>query len=357
MQSNQSLLIKDILIEGIKMGASDLHFSVGNKPVLRVNQNLVFLEDREVIVSEFMEALIGSWLDAKAKATLESNREIIFTYDFDKELRFKINIFYQKGYLSATFRHIPSRVPTIDSLGLVPVLKSLTAFKKGLILVAGPFGSGRSTTAAAMIEEINQSRKEYVITIENPIEYIFTNSKSIIEQREVGKDTKSFEEALKYFQEEDGDVLFLQEMGDPKIVPLVLEIANGSSLVISAVNADSASKAISSILDNFTSLDQERIRDLLSNSLRAVVCQRILPKSGGGVIAVQEIMVVNEAIKSIIANGNISQLDNIIQVSKKEGMISFNQALAELVQARKINMQDALAESPDRKSLEGTLNS
>lgn len=338
------------------MGASDLHFSVGNKPVLRVNQDLVFLEDREIIVSEFMEGLISSWLDPQQKELLEKNREIIFTYDFDKELRFKINIFYQKGFLSATFRHIPSQVPTLDSLGVSPELKKLTTFKKGLILVSGPFGSGRSTTAASMVEEINTTRKEYIITIENPIEYIFTNNKSIVEQREVGKDTKSFEEALRYFQEEDGDVLFLEEMGDPKIVPLVLEIANGSSLVISTANADSASKAVSSILDNFTSLDQGRIRDLLSNSLKAVVCQKILPKIGGGVVVVQEIMVVNEAIRSIIASGNISQMDNVIQVSRKEGMISFNQSLADLVRARKVAMEDALAEAPDHKSLENLIN-
>ena len=339
------------------MGASDLHFSVGNKPVLRVDQGLVFLEDREVIVSEFMEGLVSSWLEPTQREKLESNREIIFTYDFDKELRFKINIFYQKGYLSATFRHIPSRVPTIDSLGLTSVLKDLIIFKKGLILVSGPFGSGRSTTAAAMVEEINSTRKEYIITLEEPIEYIFTNNKSIVEQREVGKDTKSFEDALKYFQEEDGDVLFLEDIGDPKIVPMILEIANGSSLVISTANADSASKAVSSILDNFTSLDQTRIRDLLSNSLRAVVCQRVLPKMGVGVVVVQEIMIVNEAVKSIILSGNISQLDNIIHISRKEGMISFNQALAELVQARKISMKDALEESPDRKSLESMINS
>ena len=357
MQSNQSLLIKDILIEGIKMGASDLHFSVGNKPVLRVNSDLVSLEDREIIVSEFMEGLIDSWLSPEQKEILQKNREIIFTYDFDKELRFKINIFYQKGYLSATFRHIPSQVPTIDSLGLTPILKTLMALKKGLIIIAGPFGSGRSTTAAAMIEEINSTRKEYIITVENPIEYIFTNNKSIIEQREVGKDTQSFEEALRYFQEEDGDVLFLENMGDPKVVPLVLEIANGNSLVISTVSADSASSAISSILDNFTSLDQERIRDLLSNSLRAVVCQKILPKVGGGVISAQEIMTLNDAIKSIIAKGNIAQINDVMQISRKEGMISFNQSLADLVQARKITREDALEEASDRKSLENIINS
>ncbi|MFA5047486.1 MAG: ATPase, T2SS/T4P/T4SS family [Patescibacteria group bacterium] len=355
MQANQNLLLKGVLAEAVKFRAADLHFSVGNAPLLRIDGQLTPMADQAVINQDFMKDLINLLLTDAQKDTLKERKELIFTYDFEKGLRFKVNIFYQQGFLSATFRYISPQTPTIDSLGLEETVKKIAGVKKGLVIISGNFGSGRSSTAASIIEEINQTRKEYIIAVEDPIEYIFTNKKSIIEQREVGKDTNSYADAINYFQEEDGDVLFLDQADDPKIIPSILELARAGSLVITVMSADSASKTVSRILDSFQSFDQERIRNLLATSLKAILCQKLLPKSGGGLVVVQEIMMVNDAIKSIIASGNIAQLDTIIQTSRKENMISFNQSLAELYGARRISLEDALENATDKKTFENLI--
>ena len=355
MSVSQELAIKNILTDAVKRGASDLHFSVGNNPTLRIDDKLVALEDGQVITEEFMNSLVDWLLDSEKKKKLLANKELVLARNFDKNLRFKINIFYQRGFLSVSLRHIPYQVPTLQTLKLNPILADLVKNKHGLIIISGPFGSGRSTTMAALVEEINRSRKEYIITIEDPIEYIFTNNKSIIEQREVGLDTNSFEEALKYFEEEDGDILLLEEMNKPVVIPLVLEIARGSSLVLTAVSADSASNTLARILDIFPAFDQERIRDLLATSLLAVICQKVLPKIGGGIVIAQEILIANNAVKSIIISGNIANLDNIIQTSRNEGMVSLNSALSELVKDRQITREDALNNATDKKILENSL--
>lgn len=352
MDTSQNLLLKDILAEAIKAGASDLHFSVGNCPVLRVGQELRYLEEREIVTQSFMEKLAESLLTPPQKERLQADKEIVISYAFDKNLRFKVTVFFQRGFLSAVMRHIPAKVPTLDELGVDKIIKKFAAYKHGLVIIAGPFGSGRSTTAAALIEEINRTRKAYILTVEDPIEYVFANNQSIIEQREIGRDANSFEDALKHFQEEDGDVLFLEQLSDAKAVPLALDIASGSSLVITTMAADTSAKAIASILDSFSSADQERVRDKLAGALKAVVCQKIMPKIGGGSKAVCEIMLASDTVRATIANGSVNQLENIIQTSRKEGMVSFNQALSDAVSSREISGEDAINNSSDPRGLE-----
>jgi len=355
MDTSQSLFIKNVLMEGVKLGASDLHLSVGNYPILRIGQDLRYLENYGVINADFLEKMVVDLLSPEQKQVLDKEKEIIFSYNFDKNLRFKINIFHQRGFLSATLRYVSAKIPTLAELAIDGQIKRLAESRHGLIIISGPFGSGRSTTAAAMIEEINRTRKEYIMTIEDPIEYVFTNNLSVIEQREVGRDTNSYVDALKYFQEEDGNVLFLEQMSEPEIIPRVLEIASGNSLVLTTTSADSAAKTISSILDYYTSFDQERIRDLLASALRAVICQKIFPRIGGGSKAVFELLLVNDSARSIISRGSVSQLDNLIQTSRREGMISFNQALAEAVKSGDISREDALAYTVDPRLLENLL--
>ncbi|HNW09422.1 MAG TPA: PilT/PilU family type 4a pilus ATPase [bacterium] len=352
MAVSQSLQIKNILAEAISQGAADLHFSVGNAPAMRLGGNLVEMADQAIITQEFMEDFIGILLSEEQRKKLEDRRELIITFDFDRNLRFKVNIFYQRSFLSATLRYIPAKVPTISALGLSPIVKQLAALDRGLIIVSGPFGSGRSTTAAAIIEEINQTRKKYIITIEDPIEYVFNNNQSIIEQRQIGQDTRSFVDALGYFEEENGDVLFVEEMEDTAVIPLVLEIARGGSLVISSLSAASASNTVARILDSFQSFDQERIRNLLATALKAVICQRLLPKIGGGSVVVQEIMTVNSAIQSIISSGSYTQIDDIIRTSRSEGMAPFDQELAQLVRDRIITREEALNNAADKSRME-----
>lgn len=354
MDASKGILVKEILTEGIKSGAFDIHFSVGNYPIIRVNDDLNFLEDKGMISQDFMEEIVDSILTSKQKEELSKDKEIIFSYNFDKNLRFKVNVFYQRGFLSMTLRYIQSQIPTLEELGLSG-LKDLAKLKKGLVIISGPFGSGRSSTVAALINEVNRIRKEYIITIEDPIEYIFSNNKSVIEQREVGQDTKTFGDALAYFQEEDGDVLFVDRMNDPKIIPSILEIAAGSSLVFTIVTADSAQATVSSIIDSFQSFDQDRVRDLLASSLKAVSCQKMIPKIGGGIKVCYEYLPVNDAIKATIQSGNIKQLDNIIQTSRKAGMISFEQSLADAVHNGEIEASQAMDNCKNERLLENLL--
>lgn len=355
METTTNLLIKEILIESIKSNAFDIHFSVGNYPLIRViNNNLMFLEDKGIINQDFIEQMVSSMLTAKQKAILEKEKEIIFSYNFDKNLRFKVNIFYQKGFLSVTLRYIKSQIPSLEDLGLAD-LKFLSKLQRGLVVISGPFGSGRSSTAASLINEINKISKKYIITVEQPIEFIFVNDKSIIEQREVGKDANSFYNALTYFQEEGGDVLFVDRMNDPKIIPLILEIAT-SSLVFTIVTANSAQAVISLIVDSFQSFDQERIRDMLANSLKAVICQKMIPKISGGVKVIYEYLPVNESVKATIQSGNLKQIDNIINTSKKIGMISLEQSLALAVKNGEIEIGEAMENAKNQKLLENLLN-
>lgn len=352
MKIAQSFLVRDILAEAVKRRASDVHFTVGNRPTLRLNGQLVFLEDQAIIDQEFMTAAVAELLTAEQQKQLASEREIIVVYDFERDLRFKINIFYQRGFLSMTLRYLPAMVPTLDSLKLNPLLKELVKLPKGLVIVSGGFGSGRSTTVAAMVEEINRSRQTYIITVEDAIEYVFTNNLSIIEQREVGRDSKSFADALKYFEEEDGDVLFLEKMEDPQLMPTVLEIARASALVLTTVTAGSAAETVSRILNSFQSFDQERIRDLLASALRAVICQKTLPLIGGGVAVIQEVLTANDIARSMIKNGDAAQLESLIRNSAEDQMISFDQILAKLVLNHRVSLVDALDNASNRKSLE-----
>jgi len=342
-------------MEGIKRGASDLHFSVGNAPVFRINDQLEIMDGSDFVSKEFMGQLVEALLDDKEKKKLDDNREVVITHDFDKNLRFKVNIFYQRDMLSSTLRYISAKVPTVASLNLNSTVTDLINLENGLVIVSGSYGSGRSTTIAALIEQINLNQKKYILTVENPIEYLFANKKSIIEQREVGKDTNSFVDALSYFQEENADVLYIEEMTDIEVIPHVLEIARGNALVFTSVSADTAPKTIARILDSFKSYDQERVRDLLSSSLQAVVCQRVLPKIGGGITAIHEIMLANNAVKASIISGNLSQLDNIITTSREGGMTSFDNSLAEAVKKGVVSQDEALKSASDKQKVQNLL--
>lgn len=349
--------LKNLLVDAVKQQAADIHLSVGNAPIVRVFGQLKVLDTEPVVTVEFLQSVLETILSADQRAQLDTKRELVTTHDFDKQLRFKLNVFYQRDLPSMTLRYIPSVVPAISELSLSPTIAELSQLNKGLVIISGPFGSGRSTTAAALIEEINRTRKSYIITIEDPIEYQFSNRESIIEQRQVGRDTNSVMDALTYFQAEDGDVLFLDELQDPATIPLVLEIARGGSLVVTTMSADSASKTIARILDSFTSLDEKRVRDLLASSLQAVVCQKLLPRIGGDMIVVQEVLRKNDAVRSAISNGNIAQLENSLQTSRQEGMISFEQSLAELVKRHAVTLEAATDAANDPRQLENLLHS
>lgn len=340
-----------ILTSAVKHHASDLHLVVGKQPVIRVDDKLISLEE-EVLTADFLKQLTEDLLNQEQKENLNQAKEITFIYNLAEQARFKANAFYQKGCLSISWRLIPTKVKTPGELGLPAVVNKFIQLKKGLVIVAGPFGSGRTTTVVSLLEEINKSRAEHIITIERPIEFLFTNKKSIIDQREVGKDTNSFKDALENCQEEDVDILMVEEVVEPAVLALTLDMANAGNLVFAVMNTDSVIQTMEKIFFSFQSFERERIKNLLANGLEGIVVQRLLPQIGGGRALAVEILMATLAVKSIIREEKIYQLKSILQTSKEEGMITLDKSLVDLVKQGKIEKGEALAQAANQEDFE-----
>jgi len=351
MASNVDLTISRILSTGAEYKASDLHMTVGNPPILRVDGKLLPLADEQIITPDFMSDFTDFVLSAEQKKILNENKEIVTAFTMPNKIRLKINIFFQKGVLAASLRFIPATIKNIKELGLPPIVENFTQLTKGLLIITGPFSSGRTATVAALINAINKTRACHIMTIEKPIENIFVNNKSIIEQREVGRDTKSFEQALSTASREDVDVIMVSEMQERTVFQSVLNAAESSRLVISSMNTDTVLKTIEKIINSFPPEEEEKVRIQLSETLEGIVCQRLLPRVGGGRIVVAEVMIPTPPIRTVIKEGAFYQLQNIIQTAREEGTISLDRAMAELVRTGEILMDDALAHATDRANL------
>lgn len=351
MNTRNKLIIDKILSTMAEQKASDLHFSVGSSPVIRLHDKLITLENEDVITKEFVSEFVDELLDEDQKHTLESKKEVVLAYQFQKRARFRINIFFQKGVLAVYFRLIGDTIIPLQKLGLPTTIQQFTQLKKGFIIVSGSFGSGKTTTSASMIDYINQTNSSYVLTIEQPIEYVFQNKKSIIEQREVGRDTISFEQALSTITQEDVDLLFISELTSKTIIKEILNIAASGRLVIANMEADTIIKTLELILYSFPTNEQQQIREELAITLAGIVCQRLIPKIGGGLIAVAEILTSTAPVQSLIKEGSLYQINNIIQTSREEGMISLDWSLAELVKSNQILLEDALNNANDPQQL------
>lgn len=280
---------------------------------------------------------------------LRQRKEIDFSFGF-QQTRFRSNVFYQKGYLSTSLRLISLKVKTIEELGLPPILEKFTLVSQGLVIITGPTGHGKSTTLAAVIEHMNQNRSDHIITIEDPIEYVFEHKKSIISQREVSSDTNSFSRALRSALRQDPDVILVGEMRDLETIDAALTLAETGHLVFTTLHTNSASQTADRIIDVFPPHQQQQIRMQLANVLLGVVSQRLMPRISGGRVLACEIMMANSAVRNTIREGKTHQLPNIIQTSASEGMISLDKVLAELVSKGEITIDDALAWSLDPKA-------
>lgn len=355
MQTSIQLAFNRILSTVAEYKASDLHLTIGNPPVLRVDTELVPLEKEQVITPEFMEEVVSSLVTKEQREILERDKEIVFAYPFENKARFRINIFYQKGYLSASLRYIGGKIKTLKELGLPPIFERFTKISKGLVLFSGPFGSGRSSTLASVINTINHTRSEYILTIENPIEYLFVNNKSIIEQREVVRDTPSIVKGLETVMQEDVDVVAVSEVPDAGAVREILNISNSGRVIYSSVDADSVVKCLEKIIGFFPTDEQKQVRASLAENIEGVTCQRLLPRVGGGRIVVAEVLIPTEPVKNLIKEGGLYQINNIIQTSREEGMISLDKSLAELVKTSEILIEDALAHAHDQQSLKAMM--
>lgn len=350
MPANVTPELARLLDQTIASKASDLHIVVGINPTLRIDGTLAPLADEPVLDPKQAEAYVLGLLDEQMREDFVQRKELDFSFGF-KEYRFRANAFFQSGTLALALRLIPLEIRSFDQLGLPPVLERFSASGQGLVIITGPTGHGKSTTLAAMINAINEARRGRIITIEDPIEYVFKHKKSIVTQRELGQDTNSFARALRASLREDPDVVLIGEMRDLETVEAALTIAETGHLVFTTLHTNSAAQTADRIIDIFPPHQQQQVRAQLASVLLGVVSQRLIPKVGGGRVAAAELMIANSAVRNTIREGKTHQLPNIIQTSAAEGMISLDKVLAELVSKGEITIDDALMWSLDPKAL------
>ncbi len=334
--------IQELLSLAIEKGASDLHISVGYPPLLRVNGDLVPIPSAPLNDDQVM-SLFAEILQDKQKEQLKNYLDIDFSYTHQSGNRFRINIFYKQSQLAGAFRLIPSQIRTIADLGMPPVLQDFTNVANGLVLVTGPTGSGKSTTIASVIQEINLNQPRHILTIEDPIEYIFPRAKALVNQREVGRDVRSWTRGLREILREDPDVVLVGEMRDYETIALTITAAETGHLVFSTLHTNSASQTIDRIIDVFPDVAQAQIRAQLANVIHAVVSQRLVPVKSGGRRAVCEIMIATPAIRNAIREKKTYQIDNMIQTGAELGMVSLEKSLANLIRAGEITLDEAQA--------------
>lgn len=334
--------LHSILEEVVRVGASDLLFAVNKYPIARVDNRLTPLTQFMVLTGEISQNLCFAMISEEQKKSLLSRKDIDFSYALNEKARFRVNIFMQRGNYSAALRLIPSEIPTMEFLNIPPVIHEITLrATQGFFLVVGPSGQGKSTALAAMVDEVNHNRTEHIVTIEDPIEYLYTPDRCVIDQREIGSDATGFYEALRASFRQDPNVIMVGEMRDPETISTAITAAETGHLVFSTLHTNNASQTIDRIIDVFPPSQQNQIRAQLSSSLLGILSRRLLPQKGGGRVAAHELMLANSAIRNLIRENKTHQLDMVIETSAEEGMISLNRSLANLVNNGKITMDDA----------------
>ncbi len=333
--------IIDIIELLIEKNGSDIHLTVGSPPMLRVDGRLMPIEGAPALDKKSAETLINPLMSSEQKNYVMVNLEVDFAYSHKDQGRFRINVYHTQGNLAAALRLIPTRVKTIEELQLPPVIHKLTQYRQGLVLLTGPTGEGKSTTLAAMVEEINSTRAEHILTIEDPIEFIYSPKKSMISQREIRQDTNNWEIALRSALREDPDVVLVGEMRDYETIASAITVAETGHLVLATLHTNSAAQTIDRIIDVFPEHQQSQIRQQLAAAIQAVVAQRLVPKNGGGRIAATEVMIATSAIKNLIRENKTFQIDNIIQTSAESGMMLIETSLLNWAQRGAISMERA----------------
>ena len=334
--------LKELLELAVKEQASDLHLSVGHPPILRIAGRLVPLLKRKKLAPEETRALAEALMTEDQLERFLENKEIDFSYSLPGTARFRVNVFLQREKVSCALRQIPAKIPTIEELNLPPILHSFTTPSQGFVLITGPSSHGKSTTLAALIDEINHSRAVHIITIEDPIEYVFQDDRAIVDQREVYQDTLSFANALRSTFRQDPDVIMVGEMRDPETMATAITAAETGHLVFATLHTNSASQSIHRIVDSFPPAQQQQIRAQLSGSLLGVVSQRLMPRIKGGLIPATEVMISSPAVANLIRENKVHELPLIIETSAERGMISLNRSLAGLVKSKEISLENAL---------------
>lgn len=352
MASQGQPRIEVLLEEVVKKKASDLHLQVGLPPMLRVDGALMPVAGADVLTDEAVEALVFAILDEDQKQILLKDKEFDFSFAFGDLGRFRVNAFHERGNLAAALRLISNDILTVEQLGLPPVVSKFASYPRGLVLITGPTGSGKSTTLAALIHQINMERSEHIITIEDPIEYTHRSKKSVIVQREVHYDTYSFSAALRSALREDPDVVLIGEMRDLETIASAITIAETGHLVFATLHTNSAAQSIDRMIDVFPPHQQPQIRSQLSNILMAICSQRLVPSIGGGRMAAAEILIATPAVRNIIREGKTHQLEAVIQTGAEYGMQSMDKTLVGLVHNGTITYEEARNVAVDLEELD-----
>ena len=338
---NVEFEVETLLRTVLERSASDLHLIPGHPPILRIDSRLTPLEDKEVLTSDYVEKIALLMIGEKRWPTLQQQRDLDFSFEFRDVNRFRVNAYYEKGALALALRAIPRTIKSLEDLRLPPILHTLADRKQGLVLVVGPTGHGKSTTLAAMIDYINQNRSEHIITIEDPVEYVFTPKKSIIQQREVGSDTTGFTEAIRSTLREDVNVVMVGEMRDPESISTTITVAETGHLVFATLHTNDASQTVDRIIDTFPSHQQQQIRVQLASTLLGIISLRLVNKIGGGRLPAVELLLNNEACRNLIREGKTYELINVIHTGNKDGMISLDQYLAQMVLQNITSLEEA----------------
>lgn len=347
--------LKDLLSTVVREGASDIHLSEGRKPTIRVSGALLPLVKKEPLSHEDIVGMLKLVLDENKFQKFLDKKEFDFSYKFSEDARFRGNAFIQQGYYSLAMRLIPKQIKTLADLNLPNILENFARKKQGFFLVVGPVGQGKSTTLASMIELINQERAEHIVTIEDPVEYVYDQKKSIIDQREVGVDTDSFENALISVLRQDVNVILLGEMRGHETMAAAVTAAETGHMVFSTLHTNNAAQTIDRIIDTFPPNQQDQIRVQLAASLSGIFSQRLIPRISGGMVPAYELLICNSAVSNLIREKRTYEINTVIETGAKEGMIDMNRSLADLVRRGEITIESAYQHSLNPKILERLL--
>ena len=348
----QEKLLNELIDIVVKESASDLHLSEGRPPVIRVSNFLIPLVKMPVLSQGDMEGFLTVFLSPEAKTEFESRKEVDFAYSNLGKMRFRCNVFLSLGKLNVAMRLVPTEVKSFEELNLPPILETFAKRQQGFFLVVGPVGVGKSTTLATMIETINLERLEHIITIEDPVEYIFESKKAIIDQREVKLDTPDFHSALQGIFRQDADIVMIGEMRDPETISTAVTAAETGHLVLSTLHTNTASQTVDRIIDAFRADQQTQIRIQLAGSLLGIFSQRLLPRISGGLIPAFELLINNNAIANLIREKRTQEIGSVIETSSEDGMVDLNRSLAELVRKGEVTVENAFQFSSNPKTLE-----
>jgi twitching motility protein PilT len=348
--------IDDLLEQVVMRGASDLHVTVGTPPVVRVNGTLERLDEFERLTPEDTQRMLYRILSTEQQKHFEIKRQIDISYSLPGLARFRVNVYFQRESLGAAFRLIPAELKTLEQLGLPPILRDFATKPRGLVLVTGPTGSGKSTTLAALIDEINRTRSDHIMTIEDPIEFLHRHKRCVVNQREIGPDATSFAEALRGALRQDPDVILLGEMRDLETISTALTAAETGHLVFATLHTQDAPSTVDRLIDVFPGSQQEQVRVQIASTLQGIITQTLLPTTDGkGRIAALEILIPDDAVRNLIRQAKVEQIYSVMQTSSSKGMQTLEQAMADFVAMGKIATDVALARSSRPDQLRGFL--